>query len=148
MKTYLPGPVVCGFYDCFEADYGDPETPKPYARVTPSRVGKALLPFHCPSCGQVVDFTDSERLAAYRDDRNKARVNYFCPSCGARFYLNEAGREFSGSLDSDGAAPSVVERIVRGPDGVDVVRERQGEATVLGWVRQHYLAGCDVLGCG
>ena len=111
-------------------------------------MGSAILPFHCPSCGAAVDFSDPERREHYHDTREvngRRRDNYWCPSCQARFLLNPVGQGFTGALGSDGVAPSTVERIAVGADGL-VKFQRQRKKTVSGWFG-NYVLGSDVLGC-
>lgn len=143
--TYLDGPSVCGFWGMFESDFGDPQTESPYCRITPSRVGSALMPFHCPRCKSVVDFTDPQRREDYHDTR-KTLDNYWCPRCGYRFRLNLVGKPFKDRL-SGGVASAVVESISIGSDGlVHYKRSSQGGTTILGKFLMGYLEGCDVLG--
>ena len=146
--TYLPGPTVCGFYGAFESDFGDASTPKPYARITPSRVGTALLPFHCPSCEAAIDFSDPERRRAYHDTRKTARGkndNYWCPSCGSRFLLNLKGKPFKGSIDEH-VAPAEIETITVGEDGMVNYKRNTKAPALLGHFK-NYILGTDILGC-
>lgn len=142
---YLSGIPVVGFVGLFEARYGDPDTPRPYCRVTPSRVGSAILPFRCPRCRAAIDFTDPAVRDAHRDARDPGRVNHFCPRCGLRFYLHEGGAAPPSCVDDGGAAPAIVERVVRCPDGGTDIRR-----VVLGGRRERrverYVFGCDLMG--
>jgi hypothetical protein len=147
---YLPGPTVCGFHGMFEADYGTPST-EPMPRVTPSRVGSALLPFHCPSCEAVVDFSDPTRRERHHDTRETAsgaRDNYWCPACSSRFLLNTKGKPFKGSIDEH-VAPAEIETIAVGADGMVDYRRYTKEprsSTIFGHF-QNYILGTDILGC-
>ena len=144
-KVYLQGPVVCGLYGAFEADYGNPESAS-MPRVTPSRAGDALLPFRCPDCDDKVDFSDPKRREQYHDARvveGRKRDNYWCPSCGARFRLNGRGCELDGKPDDEGVAPAIVERVKMGGDGlVDYSRTISGRQSIFGRFRD-YLRGID-----
>ena len=149
--VYLPGPAVCGLHGMFEENFGDPATSIPYCRVTPSRIGSSLLPFHCPRCKTAIDFSDAAKRECYHDtrdlDRGAKRDNYWCPNCGLRFLLNLKGRTFDGDLD-DGVASSVVECVTVGHDGmVDLKRSVQGVTTIVGRLLGQYIIGTDVLGC-
>lgn len=155
-ETYLPGPTVCGFHGMFESDYGDPSSPKPYPRVTPSKVGSALLPFHCPCCDAVIDFSDSERREQFHDTRDdaddsgKPRDNYWCPCCGQRFLLNLKGKPFKGNIDEH-VAPAEVETIAVGEDGMvsykRITKAPRNPTTILGRMFKSYVIGTDILGC-
>jgi hypothetical protein len=110
--------------------------------VTPSRVGALLLPFHCPGCSTTIDFSDPAQRDHYKDPR-PLRSNHHCPRCGARFHLNTDGQALDGKLSKSGAAPSVVETIAIGADGLVKLERRYvhpGSAT------EEYLLGCDLLG--
>jgi hypothetical protein len=102
------GPSVVGFHGLFEEDFGDPNTPTPLCSVAPSRVGSALVPFHCPRCDKPVDFSDPSRLECYRDPR-EGRGNCYCPACGFRFYVKQDGKSLRGKLDECGCGPCKVE---------------------------------------
>jgi hypothetical protein len=149
MNTYLPGPSVCGLYGFFESDYGCPDTPAPYARVTPSKVASALLPFHCPKCKSTIDFSNPVRREHYHDTRvvdGKQNNNHWCPACGNRFVINNVGQPLSGRIGSDGTANSTVEEIVVGADGfVNVKRRKQSSSRLLDSLKD-YVSGTDVLG--
>jgi hypothetical protein len=149
-STYLPGPTVCGFHGLFEGDYGDPSTPTPYPRVTPSKAGSVLLPFHCPECDFVIDFSDRDGREHYHDTRETKRGkrdNYWCPSCGARFLLNLNGKPFEGTL-TNGIAPAEVETIAVGEDGmVDYKRYTKAPVTISGRLLREYVIGTEILGC-
>lgn len=149
MKTYLLGPPVCGLHGMFEENFGDSNSPAPYVRVTPMRLGSALLPFHCPRCERVIDFTDPAVRDAHCDTRS-ARKNHWCPHCGLRFLLNECGRVplTDCVVGDDGAAGSVVERVLRGSDGlVDLRRMEKMARPRAGLLGRWWLLGTDVLGC-
>ena len=145
-RVWLAGPTICGLWGMFEDNFGLSSTPTPYARVTPSRVGDALLPFHCPGCGGVIDFSDAARREAFHDTRS-GHDNYWCPRCGARFEINDAAAAASGAvtIGADGAATSIVEQVDRGRDGLLNVRRRfQASLTPTGLA---YLRGTDILCC-
>ncbi len=149
-STFLPGPSVCGLYGYFEEDFGDPDTRSPYARITPSRIGAALLPFHCPRCKQVVDFSTPEQREHYHDTRvldGKKRDNYFCPSCGNRFFLNMAGQPLNGRVGRDNGTPSIVEELVVGSNGTISIKKTKQATPVLDDYLLDYSHGTDVLGC-
>jgi len=143
-ETYLDGPPLCGLYGFFEADFGAPDSPKPYPRVTPSRVGGLLLPFRCPCCPATIDFSDPKNRADYCDPR-PLRGNHYCPRCGARFLLNTDGQPLDGELATDGAAPSMVETV--GFDDRGLIKLDRRTVRPGGSVEQ-YLLGCDLLGTG
>lgn len=144
--VYLSGPPLVGLYGMFDADYGDPDSPRPYPRVTPSRAGALMLPFRCPRCPATVDFSDPARREDYHDTRplpgGARRDNYFCPRCGVRFTLNDRGQPMKGKLATDGAAPSVVETIAVGADGKLSLRRTE---SIPGGALEQYLLGCDLL---
>lgn len=145
-QVYLSGPSIVGLYGMFEENWGDPSSPKPYPRVTPTRVGAALLPFRCPRCETTIDFSDPKRREHYHDTRRLGtgrRDNYFCPSCGMRFLLNDKGKQLEGKVSVDGAAPSTVETITIGADGLLSLRRTESHPAAS--IHQ-YLLGCDVLG--
>jgi hypothetical protein len=140
--VYLSGPALCGLYGMFEEDFGDPESPRPYPRVTPTRLGGVLMPFRCPRCPATVDFSNPETREHYRDPR-PSRNNHFCPRCGVRFTLNTDGQALVGKIADDGAAPSTVETISVGSDGL-LKLERKTKRP--GGAEEQYLLGCDLLG--
>ncbi len=150
-EIYLSGPTVCGFHGMFEADFGTPSK-GPYPRVTPSKVGAALLPFHCPCCDEVIDFSDPERREQYhdtRDDSGKPRDNYWCPNCGSRFLLNLKGKPFKGTIDEH-VAPAEVETIAVGDDGMvnyKRITKAPTPASIFGSMFTSYIIGTDILGC-
>lgn len=142
-SPYLPGPPVVGFWGLFENDFGSSSTPVPYCTVAPTKIGSALLPFHCPHCRAVVDFSDPRRREMFHDTRRwtswrglkKGTVknrHYWCPSCGARFFLDLAGTPLVGPLAPGTVAPSrvtcgdvaVVQREIADPSGTDVLGAR------------------------
>lgn len=147
-SVYLPGPTICGLHGMFESDFGCSESTTPYPRVTPSRVGAALLPFHCPRCESVVDFTDSKQREHYHDTRvvnGKQHDNYWCPACGQKFFLNRRGQPLKGEVGADGAASSTIEQIQTDVRGlVDIVRRIKCS---LKRSMSDYVSGCDVMGC-
>lgn len=143
---YLPGPPVAGFYGFFEADFGDPDSPTPYPRVTPTRICDAVLPFRCPRCKGKIDFTSPERREHYHDTRPQ-HDNHHCPACGMRFFLNPGQPWSGGKLDEKGCAPSTVEYVSRKPSGLlEVRREELGVRKALSSVADLYLLGCDAVG--
>lgn len=89
--TLIGGAELCGFWGFFEASYGNPDTPKPYATVTPSKVGGALLPFPCPRCGECSQSLACPKLREHFHDTRRGQGHYFCPKCGERFYLDLQG---------------------------------------------------------
>lgn len=100
---------MIGFSEVFDAAYGNPNTPRPYPRVTPSCVGAALLPFPCPHCGAVrCEPIHPKKSEGYRD---RERGFSWCPSCDGRYVLNRAGAPLVGTLPRGALhAPAVVER--------------------------------------
>jgi hypothetical protein len=112
-RALIPGPVLIGFSELFDRAYGNPKTKLntdgSYPRVTPSRIGYALLPFACPHCGEVRnEAVDPKRRANYRDDE---RGFYWCPSCGWRYILNTKGHPLEDSLPVGAThAPALVEQ--------------------------------------
>lgn len=148
-SVYLQGPAVCGFFGAFEEDYGTPQS-SALPRVTPTRVGSALLPFNCPSCDSKIDFSDRKRLESYHDTRVLGTVkkdNYWCPTCDARFVLNKKGIALNGPVSND-IAPSVVESVVLGDDGlVSVTRKnKSGKKKLIDRLLNDYVAGSDLIG--
>lgn len=110
-ETRLLGAPLAGFHGIFEENFGDPETPTPYPRVTPSRVGSALLSFKCPACRTIIhEFSDHEEREHYKDPQQ----GFFfcpCPDCRSRFYLNEEGMPLPAALPAGAnVAPCRVER--------------------------------------
>jgi hypothetical protein len=130
----------------FESDFGHPSN-GPMPRVTPSRLGSAMLPFYCPSCNAAIDFSNPERREHFHDTRiiaGKQRNNHWCPACGNRFVLNMKGQTFDGKLDN-GVAKSIVEQITIGEDGlVDLKRSVMGTTSIFGSFRD-YVVGVDAL---
>lgn len=140
---------MCGLYGFFETDFGDPETKQPYKRVTPTRVGDALLPFHCPRCKKVIDFSNPERRSHYHDTRvldGNKRDNYFCPACGNRFFINKQGQPLSGRVGRDHGAPSTVEELVIGANGVMSIKTKKQSSPLIADYLLDYAHGSDVLG--
>ena len=106
----IPGRrVLIGFSELFEGAYGNPNTPQPYPKVTPSRVGPTLLPFPCPHCGQVrAVLTQPRKREGYSDAE---RGFSWCPACGGRYVLDAAGQPLAKPLPADATyAPATVER--------------------------------------
>ena len=108
-RALLPGPVLLGFADFFEAAQGDPRTPQPYPRVVPSAVSGVLLPFRCPHCGKVrPEAVDPRKRGGYGDP---ARGFSWCPACGGRYVLDGRGTPLAEALPPGAAcAPAKVER--------------------------------------
>jgi len=146
---YLSGPEVCGFYGMFETNFGDPETPAPYARVTPSCVAGVLLPFSCPNCKTVLSqFSDPKTREHYHDDRD-GRDNFWCPTCDVRFNLRLQGMPLpKNAALVDGAAPSLVERFQDSDDSKIITHSelQDNDASVVGRLFRHFISGSDVLG--
>jgi transcription elongation factor Elf1 len=109
MRILIKGAVLCGFADAFDAAYGDPNTPLPYVKVTPTRLGPALLPFRCPKCQKVLtQFCDPGTRECYRDSQ---RGFYWCPACGNRMLIDVKGMALPAPLEPGVlAAPCKVER--------------------------------------
>jgi hypothetical protein len=116
MRQRLPGPVLLGFAEAFEEAYGDPATPRPYPRITPSRIGPVLLPFSCPHCAAVRSETvDPSHRRAYQD---AARRFSWCPACRGRYVVNGAGMPLPEALPAGATcAPARVERGIQVLDG-------------------------------
>jgi hypothetical protein len=108
-RALIPGPPLLGFADAFDGAYGDPETPRPYPRVTPARVGGALLPFPCPHCGAVrSEAVDARRRLWYLDEE---RGHSWCPRCRGRYILNTEGAPLPAPLPAGATyAPAAVDR--------------------------------------
>ena len=122
----IPGPILAGFHDLFEAHYGDVETERDMPTVHPSWVGNSMLPHRCPRCREVPQALacPTERKK-FTDDR-PGRGNVWCPLCGARYWLG-AGAPLRWALPAGACvAPS---RVVEA-DG----RERWQDAPVFGIV--------------
>lgn len=142
-STRIGGTRLAGFHGLFEEDFGDPATPTPYPRVTPSRVGDALLPFRCPACRTIVrEFSDARDRECFHDPQ---RGFYFCPcpDCRSRFYFNEDGIPLPSALPAGATvAPCKVDRggkaIIEGSGGVLSI--------VLGAMAGGGYDGLDVLG--
>lgn len=101
--------MLIGFSELFDAAYGDPKTPRPYPRVTPSCVGGVLLPFPCPHCGAVrTEPVHRNKSNGYRDhDRGFT----WCPACRGRYVMNRSGTPLIGALPAGAdCAPALVER--------------------------------------
>ena len=99
----ISGPALAGFWWFFEDSRGDATTPEPYQTVTPSRVGKSLLPFPCPKCSDSIEIVDLVT------DARPGRGNTWCPKCGWRFHLNRQGAPLATSLAAGAVvAPAMV----------------------------------------
>ena len=109
----ISGPVLLGFCTAFERSSGREDTPRPYAKITPSRVGNVLLPFACPHCGAIRSETvDPKQRAGYTD---KERGFSFCPACGRRYIVNLEGMPLAEPLPPGAvSAPARVERAGKG----------------------------------
>lgn len=123
-RRYISGPVLLGFAEAFDASRGNPNTPRPYVTVIPSRLGKSLLPFACPHCETVApDAVDSETRSMYLD---KDRKFSWCPVCHGRYVLRLDGAPLSCAARlSDGFAPACVFRgdvmVTRRQHGLDLL---------------------------
>ena len=108
-RWLINGPVLLGFADVFDASFGDPKTPRPYPRVTPSHVGGVLLPFPCPHCGAVRgEPVHKKKSEGYRD---RERGFSWCPACRGRYVMNRDGLPLVDDLPAGApAAPARVER--------------------------------------
>ncbi len=108
-RYLIPGPVLIGFGEMFDRSYGDPKTPLPYVRVTPTKIGGVLLPFPCPHCDEVRSVVvDSKRKDHYRDSE---RGFSWCPACRKRYVINPEGQSLVGELPAGAThAPALVER--------------------------------------
>jgi hypothetical protein len=121
-RVLVPGPVLIGFGDVFDASYGDPRTPRPYPKVTPSRVGNVLLPFPCPHCGAIrTAVIDPKTRNTYRDaDRGFS----WCPSCQKRFIIDPAGTPLTKALPAGATyAPALVDRGGKVETSTDPVKD-------------------------
>ena len=84
-RLLLPGPVLLGFADLFDAAYGRPCAASEIPLVTPTAIGGALLPFSCPHCGAVrPQMATAQGRAEHSDPQ---RGFYFCPACEGRYRL-------------------------------------------------------------
>lgn len=124
-RRYISGPVLLGFAEAFDASRGDPNTPRPYVTVTPSRLGKTLLPFACPHCEAVSsEAVDPETRSVYLD---RDREFSWCPVCRGRYVLQLSGAPLAAAVrPSDGFAPA---RVLR---GAVTVKRRQHGLDLLG----------------
>jgi hypothetical protein len=113
---------LVGFAQIFDSTYGDANTPWPYLVVTPSAVGSAILPFHCPHCGTVCDeLVDPNKREHYYDKLRKFSWCP-CPDCRGRFFVDRKGTPLATALPAGATvAPSKVERKGGGANGIDVV---------------------------
>ncbi len=126
-RLLIPGPVLVGFADVFDNAHGSARTPRPYPRVTPSRMGSVLLPFQCPHCGEVKSaVVDPKTRNGYRDaERNFS----WCPSCHLRYVIIIQGMPLTESIPAGAThAPALVERSGRAEvvgkfadDGLDIL---------------------------
>ena len=103
----LKGDVLLGFASLFTGSYGDPLTPRPYLTVVPARVGGALLPFPCPSCGEErPEPVDPVRWSDYAD---RVARHSFCPSCRVRYVVDFRGAVLLAPLGAGArSAPAIV----------------------------------------
>jgi len=109
----IPGPPLLGFADAFDEAYGRSDTPKPYPKVTPSKVGNTLLPFPCPHCDVVCPVMITQRRAAYCDAK---REHCWCPNCRKRYILDVTGQSLSVLLPPDATfAPACVNGKLKKP---------------------------------
>ena len=108
-RVLLPGSVLVGFAGAFDKAYGDPRTPRPYPKVTPSQVGGVLLPFECPHCSAVRSAViDPRTRLGYYD---KERGFSWCPACDKRYVIESKGQPLKKPLLPDAMhAPALVER--------------------------------------
>ena len=108
-KLLLSGPVLVGFADVFDRAFGNPNTPRPYPKVTPSSVGGVLLPFPCPHCEAVCpSVIHPKTRVGYWD---KQRDFSWCPACKGRYCINPKGQALVGELPAGAThAPALVER--------------------------------------
>lgn len=108
-RVLIPGPVLLGFATMFDQSYGDPKTPRPYPKVTPSCVGGVLLPFKCPHCSAVRSVViDPKTRLGYRDTE---RGFSWCPACTKRYDICLEGTPLKKPLPAGAThAPALVER--------------------------------------
>lgn len=112
-RILLPGAVLVGFAELFDRAYGNPDTIRnkdgSYIKVTPARIGFALLPFACPHCGAVrPEAVDMKRGRRYCDEE---RGFCWCPACQGRYILNTEGRPLDSELPAGAThAPALIER--------------------------------------
>jgi hypothetical protein len=108
-KLLIPGPVLVGFSALFDQAHGDPRTPRPYVKVTPTAIGGMLVPFPCPHCGAVRSAViDPKTRLGYHD---KERDFSWCPACRKRYVINPKGAALVGALPPGAThAPALVER--------------------------------------
>lgn len=96
-RKLLSGSVLLGFAEVFDESFGDPKTPKPYLLVTPSAVGRILLPFPCPRCNEAsCDSVDPRTRDKFRDAE---RGFSWCPKCSYRFVLDLRGAPLASTLE-------------------------------------------------
>jgi hypothetical protein len=93
----------------FEESRGSARTAKPYPKVSPSRIGGALLPWACPHCSEVKPaMADARKRIGYTDE---SRGFSWCPACRGRYIVNERGTALVGALPAGATvAPALVER--------------------------------------
>lgn len=124
-RMILPGPVLVGFAAMFDRAYGDPKTPRPYARVAPTKMGSVLLPFPCPNCSAVrAEVVDPKTRKGYTDEE---RGFSWCPSCYKRYVIEPEGIPLAEAIPegAEGAPARITwadDRVeilgVRAPDGL------------------------------
>lgn len=108
-RHLIRGPVLIGFMEAFSEASGRDDTPRPYVKVTPSRVGPILLPFKCPHCSAVrAEVVDARKRNAYRDNE---RGFSWCPACRMRYVINPTGTLLADALPAGASyAPALVDR--------------------------------------
>lgn len=108
-RVLLRGPALVGFFELFDAAHGDPQTPAPYVKVKPARIGDALLPFACVHCGAVrPEMVKPKTSVGYWDQR---RGFSWCPRCRKRYVLDGRGAPLAGKIEIGAThAPAVIER--------------------------------------
>lgn len=105
----IGGAPLLGFAEAFEGAYGDPQTPVPYVRLAPLRMGDALLPFPCPRCASPVGPT------AWAECADRRGGYSWCPACLWRFKLDRRGTPV---LDRRGAEVAAVSLAPAGASAV------------------------------
>lgn len=88
-RRLLPGPVLLGFAQLFDAAWGRPCPATEIPTVAPTRLGGQALPFPCPHCGAVRP--RSKDPAARDDYRDPVRGFCWCPACLGRYRLDREG---------------------------------------------------------
>jgi len=127
-RILIPGPVLVGFSELFDEAHGRSNTPRPYPKVTPSKIGDVLLPFSCPHCHQVRSaVVDRRTRLGYRDaDRDFS----WCPACRGRYVINPEGTP-------------LVKALPAGAIGAPALVEHKGKTKILNVQPE---SGLDVLG--